>query len=59
MISLSIMDIYHHFLDSDAYLISVMYLEDTKDSQDPKVIARRKDVQHYLDVQLSNFLNRE
>lgn len=39
-------------LDLDTLVLAINYVEDTKDSQDPKVIARRKEVQRYIDAQL-------
>lgn len=39
-------------LDLDTLVLAINYVEDTKDSQDPKVIARRKEIQRYIDVQL-------
>jgi hypothetical protein len=39
-------------LDLDTLVLAINYVEDTKDSQDPKVLARRKEIQRYIDVQL-------
>lgn len=38
--------------DLDTLVLAINYVEDTKDSKDPKVIARRKEVQRYIDAQL-------
>ena len=38
--------------DLDTLVLAINYVEDTKDSQNPKVIARRKEVQRYIDAQL-------
>ena len=39
-------------LDLDTLVLAINYLEDTKDSQDPKILARRKEIQRYIDAQL-------
>lgn len=45
----------HRYFESDAFLLALMYLEDTEYSQDPRILARREEVQLYLAALLEEF----